>query len=73
MGLVTAPLSAFLFLAREIADRVERALYGEEELRAALQTLHCEWENGEVDEIEFAKRETDLARRLLIAQRRNRP
>ena len=64
MGILTAPLRAFLFLAEEIADRAYQSVYGEEAIRAALEALYADLREDRIDEAEFERRESELIARL---------
>jgi len=69
--MLTLPFRGLIWIAREVADRAENALYDEEGLRAELTRLYGELEAGRIDEEEFARLEGPLAERLVEAEDRH--
>ena len=72
MGLLMMPLRGLLWLAEEVAERVDRALYDEDALRAQLVRLYQALEAGAIREDEFACREDELVQRLAEARAHHR-
>jgi hypothetical protein len=73
-GLLTAPIGApvagFRFLLEQIRDMVERELYSEEHIREELLLLQLQLAEGEIDEDEYATRESEIIGRLREARAR---
>jgi hypothetical protein len=66
--LVTWPFHALFAVFKEVARQAEEALYDESALHAELMSLNARLERGEVTEEEFARRENELAERLVLAE-----
>jgi hypothetical protein len=72
MGVLIFPLRGLLWLAEEVASRVDRVLYDEEGLRAELLRLNAALDAGAIREDEFACREEALVQRLAQARAHHR-
>ena len=72
MGVLILPLRGLLWLAEEVAARVDRVLYDEEGLRAELLRLNAALDAGTIREDEFACREDELVQRLAEARAHHR-
>lgn len=61
---VTGPFKGLLFIAKQIAQEAENALYNEETIRGALLDLELRLEDGTISHEEYIKSEEQLIERL---------
>ena len=79
MGIVTglltlplAPVRGVAWIAEQLAAEAERELYGDAEtLRRELSELQHERVFGQIDDDEYAERETALLAKLAVLRRRD--
>lgn len=61
---VTGPFKGLLFIAKQIAQEAENALYNEETIRGDLLDLELRLEDGKINQEEYSKTEEQLIERL---------
>lgn len=67
---VTGPFKGLLFIAKQIVQEAESALYNEETIRGDLLDLELRLEDGKINQEEFIKSEERLIERLNMALKR---
>jgi hypothetical protein len=65
---ITAPVSGFNFLLRQIRDMAERELYDPERIREEILLLQMKLEEGEITEEEYNLQEAELLVRWRAAR-----
>jgi len=61
---VLGPLKAVVWIARQVAEQVERELYDEDTVRGQLHTLALRYDLGEISEEDYLQAEAVLLARL---------
>ena len=68
LTLPLAPVRGVAWVADQVAQEVDRQMYDQNRIRAALLELELDADAGAIDEEERAERENELFERLAIAQ-----